>query len=250
MLISTRFGIVCFSCLLISLLHANASANPVNELEKRYSLMAPNGPGPFPTIVMFSGGSGFDTKAFAKHYDVVQKRLVDLGYLTVRMDVLGAIGAKNSSGVSYSGVASDSRSAIEKLKQDPKVKADELHLMGWSFGAAIALEIVSKPMVGIKSVFAYYPPCARLGPWKTNATVEVFYGEADTITPPGRCDYTFAASDHGPGSAKTVYPGAIHLFDFEHLVEPILHSRLGKPMQYQEAAHKKSWNIVVDTLKR
>ena len=59
-------------------------------LSKHYRLVKPDGAGPFPAIMMVPGCSGFDAKFAKAHYDHVQSRLVELGFVTLRVNYLAA----------------------------------------------------------------------------------------------------------------------------------------------------------------
>ena len=60
------------------------------RLSKHYRLEKPKGAGPFPAVMMVPGCSGFEYASAKEAYNSGQKRLVELGFVTLRVDYLAA----------------------------------------------------------------------------------------------------------------------------------------------------------------
>lgn len=220
-------------------------------LARHYRLQKPDGTGPFPAVMMVSGCSGFD--AFKGHYDVVQSRLVELGFVTLRVNYLAARNATSCQpNVSTQEVAADIRIAAEYLKQQPFVKKGAINVIGWSYGASSALQALgpsySQDPVQVDAVVAYYPHCDFVQQrWDSEAPVLVLAGTLDNVAPLRKCNYLF----RGMPSQKLVirtYDDAHHCFDMSEL--PAETQYEFGTIGYNESAAKSAWLEVTNFLRK
>jgi dienelactone hydrolase len=148
----------------IRTIQAADNADHQELLSKHYRLEKLEGQGPFPAVMMVSGCSGFDVKYAKSHYDSVQNRLVELGYVTLHVNYLAARNATCCRpDVPTQEVAADINIANEYLKRQPFVKKGAINVIGWSYGASGALHALgrsySQEPVQVDAVVAYYPHC-------------------------------------------------------------------------------------------
>ena len=120
------FRLILF-CLITLLITVGSYADDNTEyrelLSKHYQLKMPDGDGPFPSVMMVPGCSGFDTKFQKAFYDSTQNQLMELGFVTLRVNYLAA--RKFSScawNVSTYEVGDDIRIAADYLRQQTFVK--------------------------------------------------------------------------------------------------------------------------------
>ncbi|MEJ2170823.1 MAG: hypothetical protein P8X90_35475, partial [Desulfobacterales bacterium] len=101
-----RLVLSCLIALSISVVSYAADDNEIRErLSKHYRLEKPEGKGPFPAVIMVPGCSGFDAKFAKAHYDRVQRRLVDMGFVTLRVNYQAARNVANCTEVTSEAVA-------------------------------------------------------------------------------------------------------------------------------------------------
>lgn len=222
-------------------------------LAKHYRLQKPDGTGPFPAVMMVSGCSGFEASFAKGHYDTVQSRLVELGFVTLRVNFLAARNAASCQpNVSTQEVAADIHIAAEYLKQQPFVKKGAINVIGWSYGASSALQALgrshSQDPVQVDAVVAYYPHCDFVQQrWDSEAPVLVLAGTLDNVAPLRKCLYLF----RGMPSQKLVirtYDDAHHCFDMFEL--PAETQYEFGTIGYNEAAAKSAWLEVTNFLRK
>ncbi len=184
------------------------------ESGARIELYRPEGPGPFPAVVVLHpcNGIGRSTRRWAR-------RLRDWGYLAAVPDSFGPRGTANVCGhgidVPASARAEDAFATAAILAARPDVRRDRMAVMGMSHGAggvlAAAAEGPGSPPFA--AAVALYPWCpSRTVRLRTETLVLV--GDADDWTPAPRC-IAFAAREAAQAQPLTlkVYPGALHAFD-------------------------------------
>lgn len=254
-----RYLLVSFFAILmfVPTVQAADDAKHRELLSKHYRLEKPDGEGPFPTVMMVPGCSGFHADFATKQYNAVQLRLVELGFVTLRVDYLAARNAAScqqgaspeQKGVSTEEVAGDLSIAFEYLQQQPFVKNGAINVIGWSYGASGALVALGRTWnrdpIQVDAVVAYYPHCGLVTQkWKSNVPILILVGAIDNITPLRFCRGLFG------GLPVTVheYENAHHSFDM---------SELPAEMQYQfgtigynEAAAKSAWKEVTNFLRK
>jgi dienelactone hydrolase len=224
-------------------------------LAKHYRLEKPNGAGPFPAVILVSGGSGFDADFAKGHYDAVQTRLVELGFVTLRVNYLAARNVSASTfvvPVSPEQVASDICIAVGYLRQQPFVKKGAINVMGWSFGASGALQSLgrspSRDPVQADAVVAYYPECSLIQQkWDSQVPILVLVGMVDNITPLRKCNWLFRGI---PEDRLTIreYDDAHHGFDMSGLPSETQYQ--WGTIGYNETAAKSAWLEVTNFLRK
>ena len=224
-----------------------AAAKSIEALSPHWNFQSPNSGEKSPLVVLIPGCSGFRHEATKAHYDTVQKQLNDAGYATVRVDPHAARGTDTCQGLYSGDVAADVKTAVDEFKKSPMVDASKVTLLGWSWGAKIALQSLALlEKDALYSVVSYYPNCEWMSPWATKANVALLYGSEDKLSPPQGCKSMFESSTKGSSSRFEVFDGAVHLFDFENLEKPVnLH---GHNMVYQKDAAEAAWKVVLKLL--
>lgn len=205
---------------------ASHQGGPVVQLSGY--LYRPDGPGPFPAVVMLHGCSGLLTRGgkiganarfWAEHFR-------NHGYVALLVDSFTArgidevcTGRHNLSVVQER--ADDARGALQFIRQRTDVQADRVGLVGWSNGAAAALSVLfnqGEPQRDFRAAVAFYPSCRRTYPggpdYQPYAPLLVLIGAKDDWTPAAPCvQWTERARALGAPMRITVYPDAPHGFD-------------------------------------
>jgi dienelactone hydrolase len=191
-------------------------------------LYRPDGPGPFPAVVMLhacgglmtrGGEIGARTRFWAEH-------LREHGYIALLVDSFTARGIDEvcTGRHSLSTVrerADDARGALQFLRQRADVQGDRVGLLGWSNGAAAVLSVLfdkGEPQRDFRAAIAFYPSCLRQYPGGPDywpyAPLLVLIGAKDDWTPAAPCvQWTEWAQALGAAMRITVYPEAYHGFD-------------------------------------
>jgi dienelactone hydrolase len=159
-----------------------------------YELLAPQGGGPFPAVVVMHGCDGVSahTRAWAQ-------RLVGWGYAALIVDSFRPRGISSVCNrgltVPPSVRAADAVAAKAYLQGLPNITKGRIGLIGFSHGGWAALTAAGS----FTAVVAYYPWCSGHVP----ANTLVLIGSSDDWTPSQRCS----------GGNVKVYSGATHAFD-------------------------------------
>lgn len=201
-------------------------------------LARPDGPGPFPAVVVLHGCGGFSSGGSLQIADQLQ----EWGYVALMVDSLGARGLATACGGSLTDQPNDAFAALKYLSQQLFVAADRIAVLGNSMGGYSALQAIDRDLrpryveERFRAVVAYYPSCgipaAMMG-----APALVLIGELDDWTPAEQCRRMVAhARPDGVPIALTVYPGAFHGFNFAMLKPG--RSNLGHWLEYNEPAAK------------
>jgi dienelactone hydrolase len=249
-----RLLLSCLIALSIPVASYAADHTEIRErLSKHYRLEKPEGPGPFPAVLLVPGCRGFDAKSAKARYDRVQRRLVELGFVTLRLNYLAVRNASSCwPDVPTEDVAGDICIAANYLRQRLFVKKGAINVLGWSWGGASALMALGRTKnrepAQVDTVVVYFPPCNVVKKWDSEVPVLALFGAIDNIAPFSDCKSLFA---HLPKPHKVtvrVYDDAYHGFD---------NSDLPKTMQrgvgtfgYNEAAAKSAWLEVSGFLRR
>lgn len=121
--------------------------------------------------------------------------------------------------------AADALYALKFLQKHPKINAEKIGLMGFSWGGSAtvytALDIIRKPIIKDDNIndFALrvgiYPYCRYLEEQGvTKNKVHMLVGEKDETTPALFCkDMTDSFNKFGGNATIDIYPGAYHNFD-------------------------------------
>ena len=202
----------------------------------------PDGPGPFPGVVILHDCSGLGPKSSGAPGRWARE-LVQRGYFVLLPDSFTTRG--HAGGVCTNASPSraevgpyrrvrDAYAALDYLRTLPYVDGRRVGLMGGSHGGSttlvsmVAPESDKEPLArerreGFAAAVALYPGCAaRLGSWRADlsgvyksvAPLLILIGEKDDWTPAEPCcKLTEAAQAAGYPVTIKVYPGAYHSFD-------------------------------------
>lgn len=107
-------------------------------------LCKPPGDGPFPSVILVSG-FGMDLHEDKNSNDVVSKRLVDAGFLTVQFN-FSVVGSERE--LALPDRTKELEAVLRWVKQDKRVIGDRIGIHATSFGAPTTL---SMHTAGIKS---------------------------------------------------------------------------------------------------
>jgi dienelactone hydrolase len=191
-------------------------------------LYRPDGPGPFPAVVMLHGCSGLMTRSgkIRSNARFWAEHLRDHGYVALLVDSFTSRGidevctGRHSLSVVHDR-ADDARGALQFVRQRTDVQADRVGLIGWSNGAGAVLSVMfekGEPQRGFRAAIAFYPSCLRTYPGGLNyrpyAPLLVLIGAKDDWTPAAPCvQWTERAQTLGAPMHLKVYPNAYHGFD-------------------------------------
>jgi len=251
-----RLFLSCIIALLIPIVsYATDDVGHQERLSNHYRLEKPEGAGPFPAVMIVPGCSGFQAEFTKEYYDGVQKRLVESGFVTLRVDSLAARNATNCRQAMLFPTegANDIFLASEYLLQQPFVKKGAINLIGWSWGGSAALLTLSitkdqKP-IAVDAVVAYYPACDWVRKWSSEVPVLVLGGSLDNVAPLSKCEKTFNSVPKPNKLAVKIYEGARHGFDNFTLPAEMQYPS-GGTLGYNEAAAKSAWMEVINFLKK
>lgn len=246
--------VVFVSIVIIPSIQAADNSEHQEHLAKHYRLEKPDGAGPFPAVMMVPGCTGFDDAKFVKnHYDNVQSQLVELGFVTLRVDYLAARNATLCwPDVPTNDVADDICIAAEYLGQQTFIKKGAINVIGWSWGGASAFRALrrtgSREPAQVDTVVAYYPHCSMARKWDSEVPVLVLGGAIDKVSPFSTCEMLFRQVAKPDKLTIRVYEGAHHGFDRAEL--PSTTEGDFGTLGYNEAAAKSAWNEVTNFLRK
>jgi len=182
-------------------------------------LTKPQGQGPFPAIVMLSGGRGFHDA----HNKWIE-RFVSWGYVTLQVDSLSSRGLSDVFGpfgfaIGPWDAAEDAYDAKTYLSGIPFVDGKRIALIGWAFGGYVVLTAID-PSIRIQNrdssfrvAIAFYPLCKQplMG---FNAPLLILHGELDDWHPVSQCRIIKGGKGKHEIILK-IYPSAYMCFDME-----------------------------------
>ena len=185
-------------------------------------LSRPDGPGPFPAVVLLHGCGGVQPNTA-----IWQAFFVRHGYAVFAVDSFQTRGVKEicrSTGqVTWTMRAADAFGALDHLVKQPFIRPDRVLAMGFSHGAGIALDIATtrrlkdRPAAAprFRASLALYPACGYAVRRDADYRTPVFIGigTADDWTPAPACE-VLAARQSGTGMVELrLYQDAAHSFD-------------------------------------
>lgn len=209
------------------------------------TLTRPDGPGPFPAVVIVHDCSGLGPQssgAPGRWAEALGRR----GYVILVPDsfttrghpdgvcvqpatgfALGPAPSRND--VSPARRVHDAHAALAFLRTLPYVEGRRIGLMGGSHGGSTTLAtMAARAENGFAAAVALYPSCApgrrgwvgdASGVYRTSAPVLILIGERDDWTPAAPCAKLAEDARHaGQPVAIKVYPGAHHSFDSDRPV--------------------------------
>lgn len=204
-------------------------------------LVRPDGPGPFPAVVVLHGCMGI-----SNHSVAIAERLKTLGYVALAIDSLGPRGITDQCGQFFLGQATDAYAALKFLSQLPFVDANQIALLGQSMGGSSALMDVERGSIGKRyserfvAAIAYYPGCSGHSATLIAPTLILIGGEDETA----QACRDMAALPHDDGATLdlVVYPGVHHAFDVDWF-QPGRRVN-GRWFEYNEHAASDAWDRV------
>jgi dienelactone hydrolase len=209
--------------LILALLASSAAAADlkVGPDQIPAKLLKPDGPGPFPAVVIAHDCSGLGPKSSGTPGRWAGE-LVGLGYVVILPDSFSTRGfphgvctdpSPRRVEVNFQRRARDVHDAAAYLRTLPYVDARRIGLMGGSHGGSTTLNAMRSK--GFVAAIALYPRCENLrGLYRPSAPLRILAGEKDDWTPAEPCRKLAeeAAAVGQPVSIK-IYPGAHHAFD-------------------------------------
>lgn len=206
----------------------NATPNAPARVEGR--LVKPDGPGPFPALVLLHGCHGVSPQVYAWG-----RWLADRGYVAFVVDSFGprkepadCKDAPSPNAVPNTARFDDAIGALRYLQSRPFVLADRVASFGWSQGGQYAISVINGPTlerarargvvlpsVGFAAAVAMYPGgCGDYAKELVVRPLLLLIGGSDDWTPPQFCR-EMAANVRARGADVTLveYKGAYHYFD-------------------------------------
>ncbi|HET8746391.1 MAG TPA: alpha/beta family hydrolase [Ramlibacter sp.] len=214
-----------------------------SEVTLRAELHRPEGPGPFPAVVLMHGCGGwqpavrFTMQGYAEQF-------VRSGFVVLDLDSFGPrrLGngkvcesvPKQQDALQYR--THDAYDALRYLQSQGFVDAANVFLMGQSNGGSVAIKVAKGEDLqdargtgaGFRGVVAYYPWC---GPFEGRRQVHlaapllVFAGGRDDWVPARECQ---GVRSSGAELDVIVYPEAAHSFDLDIVPQRYLGNLVGK----------------------
>lgn len=211
---------------------------PDGTLEQIPAMVSkPDGPGPFPAVVIVHdcSGLGFHSSGAPGRWAA---ELVRRGYVVILPDSFTLRGYPNGvcmvpvsqrTDVSFRRRVHDAYAALAYVRRLPYVDARRVGIMGGSHGGSTTIAAMSAPAnereplarekrAGFAAAVALYPGCAAprtvSDTYRPIAPVLILTGERDDWTPAEPCKkLAEIAQAAGHPVAIKVYPGAHHAFD-------------------------------------
>jgi dienelactone hydrolase len=204
------------------------------------ALYKPDGPGPFPALVLMHqcGGLGNGRWQNLSMLDWARQGVAQ-GYVVMVVDALGprnvdsvCMGPKG--GVTFNRGARDAMQAAEHLRKLPYVDGQRVALAGYSWGAMVGL-LTSSDGVSKRgenrafgAIVSFYPGCFTLRPANGSpyeliqpdigTPLLVLMGSADTETPAAECVQKLEPlRASGAPIELHVYPDTTHCWDCKNL---------------------------------
>lgn len=189
-------------------------------------LYRPNGPGPFPAVILMHGCGGWQP-AVRYALQTHARYLRDRGFVVLNLDSFGPRhrgGGKMCANdrdlykaISYR--TADAFDGLRYLRQLDFVAPKNIFLMGQSNGGAVAIRAAKaateeKAGATFRAIVAYYPWCGEFGRSRVSlaSPLMIFAGGKDDWVPARECERAHAT---GANLEVTVYPNAAHSFDLD-----------------------------------
>ena len=239
-----------------------------DRLVDNHYAYTPHGRGPFPALIAIPGCSGISTGdpiieesnpelreddlLFRRHYRSMAERLREKGFAVYLIDVHTAEGVLTACAeeIQRERLAQYIDEAIAWIREQPTVKNDSIHLIGWSMGGRGVLQWLHGPRKesdSVQSAIAVYPPCAGHPDLSISLPILLLLGGADDIADPSECEQLIGASPVKEKVLVRNYPGARHGFDISE-APPVVNIGGGMTIGYQKEAADASWGEIVTFL--
>lgn len=188
----------------------------------------PEGPGPFPAVVLFHGCHGVS----ASNHEWA-RWLRDRGYVALVVDSWGARGIGHDCDADAPEVPNTARfddavGALRLLHSKPYVDRARIGAIGWSNGGVFSIAVINGPSLerarrrgvtlpepGFAAAVGVSPGgCYSLVNELVTRPLLVLMGDADDWTIPGPCvEMVDNMRRRGADATIVLYPGAYHYFD-------------------------------------
>jgi dienelactone hydrolase len=209
----------------------------------KMALYKPEGPGPFPAMVILHQCGGLRSSSGTWQNMAIlgwAKEAVSRGYVALVLDSLGPRRVDSvcygvNGGVNFPRGVRDALQAAEHLRKLPYVDRDRIAFAGFSWGAMVGL-LASGEAWGnslkagerFRAVVAFYPGCFEIRPPSgrpyplvqpdIDTPVLVLMGDLDTETPPQECTSRLEPlKAAGRPVDWHIYPEATHCWDCKNL---------------------------------
>jgi dienelactone hydrolase len=238
-------GLACLTVMLPAC--ATDPATLQKRLEPHYRAQRPEGPGPFPAVLLVPGCGGISPGRVES-----AKQLVGRGYAVVFVDYISSRGLQAACGgqVRPDEVADDIRAVSGQVRTLSYIRQNGLGVVGWSLGGAGVLASLGgwrdQEQPWFNAAAAFYPPCAALRPWRSTISTLVLLAGLDDIAPPGPCQDLVRSIRSGPPIEVRMYSDARHSFDSSDLA-PLVPSRAfpGRTAGYHAEAARQAWSEIL-----
>jgi dienelactone hydrolase len=187
-------------------------------------LVRPDGPGPFPAVVLLHGCDG--VQPFQERW---ADDLVSWGYVALLVDSHGPRGLGDDCArwpPAAGSRSEDALGALVYLRGLPFVEPGRVGVMGWDTGGRTVMRVVEQkgPQedlgAGFAASVALYPGTFRLS--VAAAPLLILIGGEDDCTPASRVRRAMQEAPPGPFPPRLeVLPGARHGFDDPRFAEPV-----------------------------
>ena len=219
----------------------------------RAELFKPEGPGPFPAVILMHGCGGWQPAVrYALHSHA--EHLTKHGYVVLSLDSFGPRGfsgdelcasnARLRDAIEYRTY--DAFDALRYLQGLNFVDAADIFLMGQSNGGSVAMHAAeavgpveySKSHAAFRAVVAYYPWCGVFADSREAlaSPLMVFAGGKDDWISAPECSSLKA---DGADFQVVVYPDAAHSFDLDIIPQRYLGHLIGNDPQAAENSEQR-----------
>jgi dienelactone hydrolase len=193
-------------------------------------LDVPEGKGPFPAVVLLHDAEGLSWDLGAVHYAAWAERLVQWGYVALRVDSFGPRGfskIQNPSQVSPRARSLDAYAARDWLVRQKSVGKKPVAVMGWSHGAMAVMYVVDgayRPSAAkpFQACVSFYPVPAP--PSRQDTPLLLIAGEDDPfcfLSMVRDLEASWAKGSRKFELAVVTYAKATHAFDVPGLNEDL-----------------------------
>lgn len=221
------------------------------------NLFKPKGKGPFPTVVLMHGCGGWQS-AVRVALSSYASFLIKNGFAVLNLDSFGP--RRNSGGevcASFKKLKDargyrtvDAFDAMQYLKTQTFVDANNIFLMGQSNGGSVAINVAKSKLSesSFRAVVAYYPWCGAFTGRKVDLTspLLVLGGALDDWVPPQACKNIVST---GKELRVTIYPEAVHSFDLKVVPQKYMGKLVGYNKDAAEASRASMLTFFNDHLK-
>ena len=169
------------------------------------------------------------SKNWASHHLEYLAMFREMGYATFELHSFNSRNVESTVGsqtqVTTAMMILDAYRALEKLRYDPRINADNVAMIGWSLGGGAVLFSAWKPIMDaispslrFKAHLSFYPPCLvdlDLVSF-SSSPIHILIGELDNWVSSEACeDLVYKLNEEGVNINIDVYEGSHHGFDRE-----------------------------------